>query len=198
MSEVFPFYKNISISSVENTTIFDITELKYGYSSYSKFLILNDCLIEMQISIIDPKFIEVKNNLVQACYKTSKQISVTMPSNSFAWYINALASTLRGDIITASSSLNKSHITAPNEGWLAQQRIVFIENNISFLAPQVRDIYFADLKLPGFGMEGLDYLVRRYLSEPLMQPVISNAIEGLPPKRQKQFLSLLRKRMNDL
>lgn len=120
-----------------------------------------------------------------------------MPSNSFAWFINSLASILKGDINSAASSLNKSHLSAPNEGWLAHQRIVFFEKNEVFLAPQSSNIYLADLKLLAHGTEGLDYLVSRYLTEPVMQSRISDIIEDLPLARQKQFLSLLRKRMSE-
>lgn len=169
--------------------VFASETLHYGLSSYSKHRLLTDCYYILATSGIDPEIRTNLENFAKSCQSLSGSIIQTMPTSSYAWFVNALASSRLRDVDAFRKSYHQSHLTGPNEQWLADLRVRLGEENLSDLDAQTRLDHEQDLILLANSDRGSISLAGRYVNNPEFRQRAMDALSKVPPERQRRFLS---------
>lgn len=169
--------------------VFASNTLHYGLSSYSKRKLLTDCYHILSTSRVDTDIRVNLEILAKSCQLLSGNIVQTMSTNSYAWFVNALASSRLRDVTAFRESYHQSHLTGPNEQWLADLRVRLGEENLSDLDAQARLDHEQDLVLLANSDLGSISLAGRYVNDPGFRQRAMDALSKVPPERQRRFLN---------
>lgn len=167
------------------------TSLRYAPSSYSRKLVLGDCSFAMaRISRAGTP--QQQTDLAQSCEHVSREIAASMPSNSQAWYVNALTNAQLGNVDRFLSSYRRSRETGPNEQWIAENRARLAESMFAQLDAETLAYHEADLTMLANSRRGTRTLAERYASDEAFRERIIGVVARLPPERQRAFLNNVR------
>ncbi len=176
------FYE--SILAGENT---------FGPSSYSKMLALKDCSYGLQPIVINIRGAENTARFAAVCLKTAAEITQTMPTNSYAWYVKAQAAVQLNDADNFRTSYLNSFLTGPHEQWITVQRVDLAENNFDKLTPDMLAAHEKDIALLALSSNGVRAIARRYVSDVNFRDRVTDIVAKLPDANQRRFLNLVRR-----
>lgn len=163
--------------------------LYYSISSFSRKRVLLRCTTLLYVAA-SPEH-QTNRSMTETCQQASEDIASSMATNSQAWFVNAFARSLSGDIPGFLSSYKQSHATAPNEVWLAQHRARLASDILATLDSEANKIYDRDLMALGSTQAGLVSLVSLYQASGDRRERTVQAISKLPTARQRAFLRLV-------
>lgn len=163
--------------------------LHYSISGFSRKRVLLRCATLLYAAAAPQR--QTDRNMTESCEQASEDIVSNMATNSQAWFVNAFARSLSGDITGFLSSYKQSNATAPNEVWLVQQRAQLASNKLAVLDSEANEIYDRDLIALGYTQAGLVTLVGLYQAGGDRRERTVQAISKLPTARQRAFLRLV-------
>lgn len=165
---------------------------QHGPSSYSKKIALGDCTFALlnERRLADR---EQAAAMARSCERLSRDIVETMPTNSQAWYVHALAKARLGQTEAFLASYRRSRETGPNEQWLAENRARLAEDMFTELDAESRRDHEADLTLLANSRRGTRTLAERYAADESFRERIVTIVSRLPPERQRAFLNNVRR-----
>lgn len=166
--------------------------LEYGYSSYSKKLVLDDCFIGMQMLVFNGAPSETIVAFDKKCENIASEIVATTPSNSYAWWVKAFAHAALGEEKQFNESIRQSQLTGPNEQWVADLRVRFSEENLGLLDDDTKRTHEKDLALLAGSTRGAQTIAAQYVKNPNFRERIIKIVEKLPAAKQQNFLSRVR------
>lgn len=134
----------------------------------------------------------VRNPVLTTCLMTAEAIASENPTDSFAWYISALAASEIGDVTRFNERLLQSQRTGPSEQWIAEMRVQLAEDHYDSLTPAVRAKNDDDLAMLVQSQRGIRSIARRYVGVPTFRERITQIVETLPVAEQRRFLSSVR------
>jgi hypothetical protein len=186
--EIGPFL-NMDVLTERQQSGFDGSrELYYGYSSKSKFIVLNDCLNGIYALKSDKAPLRTVRSFAQKCSEVADEIVAVMPTHSHAWLVKASASAELFENKNFNDSLRQSRLTGPNELWIAKMRLDLAERNRTILEPQTVASINGDLVMMAGNQDGSSALAQRYLANPDFRNRIVPLIETLPNGVQSRFI----------
>lgn len=194
--EMRPFV-NPRFAELKSEGVVSQAALGHGVSSYSKEIIMKDCLQGL-IVLAQSEMFDIKNAmLAEKCRLRSAQVAEKTPTDSFAWAVNALASALLGKTELLNTALVASQKVGPNEQWIARRRVEIAEMFLVSLDAAARSAHDADLTLLAGSYRGVRYLARRYVTNPDFRSRITTVVEKLPADQQRMFLANIRRAMRE-
>jgi len=129
---------------------------------------------------------------LSSCQKLALNITNSMPTYAYAWYIAAHASAELRQFEAFNSYILKAQNTAPNEQWLAILRVNLVENNWEHLNSKVVISQNKDLILLIKSKNGIKSIVARYIDRPSFRERITFLVETSPQEDQKRFINVVR------
>jgi hypothetical protein len=166
--------------------------MQYAPSSYSRKLVLGDCSFAL-LNMSRAGGVDQQSALARSCEHISREIADAMPTNSQAWYVNALAHARLGDVGNFLSSYRRSRETGPNEQWIAENRARLAEDMFAQLDADSLAYHEADLTMLASSRRGTRTLAERYAADENFRERIINVVSRLPPERQRAFLNNVRR-----
>lgn len=166
--------------------------MQYAPSSYSRKLVLGDCSFAL-LNMSRAGGVDQQSALARTCENISREIAGVMPTNSQAWYVNALAHARLGDVGNFRASYRRSRETGPNEQWIAENRARLAEDMFAELDADSLAYHEADLTMLASSRRGTRTLAERYASDEDFRERIINVVSRMPPERQRAFLNNVRR-----
>lgn len=192
VQEMTPFSTNDASPSGSLNHPRSLENLEYGYSSYSKKLVLDDCFIGMQMLVYNGAPSETIVAFDKKCETVASEILVAIPTNSYAWWVKAYAHAALGDEKQFNESARQSQLTGPNEQWIADLRVRFSEENFGLLDEATQKAHEKDLALLAGSTRGAQSIAAQYVRNPSSRERIIKIVEKLPAATQQNFLSRVR------
>lgn len=194
--EMRPFI-NPRFAELRAEGVVSATALGHGTSSYSKEIIMKDCLQGL-IVLGRVEMFDIKNAvLAEKCRLRSAYVVENTPTDSFAWAVNALSSALLGKTELLNTALVASQRVGPNEQWIARRRVEIAEMFLASLDTTALTAHDRDLTLLAGSYRGVRYLARRYVTNPDFRSRITTVVEKLPAEQQRMFLANIRRAMRE-
>ena len=165
----------------------------FGLSAYSKRQLLDSCFAIMKLPIYKLYPEERRHAFATQCRDNANTIAVTMPTNSVAWIISAMASAELGDIASMNTALVRSQRSAPNEQNIAEIRVDLAENHYAELSAETRDANQRDLALLASSYNGARTIAGRYIKDQAFRERITTVVSSMPADVQKRFLGNVRR-----
>jgi hypothetical protein len=190
MEKEFTPFLNDDVITARQSSSFDVNrDLGYGFSSKSKFLVLTDCLNGMRVMQIENAMQSAAFSFSQKCVSLSDEIISHMPTNAYAWLVKAWASGELYEYDALNTSLQQSHVTAPNELWLAKFRLDLAERKRPLIDDDTKKAIDRDIAMMASSYQGSQELALRYMKDKAFRERVISVIETLPQEDQKRFIS---------
>ena len=167
-----------------------------GLTLLSRHQALLDCdttlrsahALEMQYLAADDQ-----RRLPAICADMASRIVAQGPADSFAWYIRAAAAAALDDSATFNTALNRSQLTGPHEGWIADMRVGLAENNLTRLDSQAMAQHNLDLQLVASTNRYRWRTVGRFVRDAAFRERMTAQLDALEPTAQRRFLASVRR-----
>jgi hypothetical protein len=161
---------------------------QFGLSAYSKKQVLNSCHYGLgsRLALVRPKA-EI-HRFARQCLEKANAITATMPTNSFAWLVAALAAEALDDAASMNSALIHSQKTGPREQWITELRVRLAEDNYAKLDDATRKVNEMDLALLAESYRGVRTIAGRYVNDAAFRERITTIVSSLPNDVQRRFL----------
>ncbi|WP_417250032.1 tetratricopeptide repeat protein [Celeribacter sp.] len=144
-----------------------------------------------------------KRAVAQRCEVIAARVVDASPAWGLAWFAQARAQFELGKVAEAVESLRRSARLAPNEGWIAQKRVLLGRDLLrtpSLDAPdmlaEVTDDLHADLTLLFSQYATITWIAQLYAVAPDFKPVIADVAEQQDDATRARFLRQVRNAMN--
>ena len=186
--ELAPFLNADVLVERQQTGFNSDRELRYGYSSKSKFIVLNDCLNGMNTLQADKASLRTVRAFASRCAELADNIVKTMPSHAHAWLVKAWAGAALFDGRSLNDGLQQSQLTGPNELWIAKMRIDLAERHLRSLDPRSQADIRTDIVMMAGNQDGSFALAQRYRENPDFRARVVPVIETLPNETQSRFI----------
>jgi hypothetical protein len=167
----------------------------FGPSSYSKQVALADCSYGLHPRIVGIHGKENAARFAAVCLRTAAAISQTMPTYSYAWYVEALAASQLNEMENFHTSYLNSFYTGPHEQWITVQRVDLAENNFDKLTPEMRAAHEKDIAQLASSNKGVQAIASRYAKDVRFRERVTDIVATLPVGIQRRFLDLVRQAM---
>jgi hypothetical protein len=162
--------------------------LSPGLSFASHDLVLDDCYAAL--NSIEGRA-SPQNRwaaLLDSCEGLAADVTRASPTNGYGWLVAAMVAGFRNDRSALAERLERSRVVAPNEGWLAVERIKLTEREglqTGYLAARDLEVILdAGLTDPR--------LLRRYAADAAFRGRVNAALDSRSTDVQRRFLSLVR------
>jgi tRNA U55 pseudouridine synthase TruB len=164
-----------------------------GLSAYSKKQILNSCYYGLgsRLALVRPAA-EIRRFASQ-CFEKANAITATMPTNSFAWLVAAVAAEALDDHAGMNAALVHSQRTGPREQWITELRVRLAEDNYARLDDNTRKVNEMDLAVLADSYRGVRTIASRYVNDADFRERITTVVSALPADVQKRFLWSVKK-----
>ena len=185
--EIKPFLA----SNTSPTARFNILEKNNVTASLSlsaNRLKLNNCLEALAGPIGMAQPTSRRKNVLTSCQKLARNITKSMPTHAFAYYIGAFASAELRQYETFNFQVVASQKTAPNEQWLAELRVDLVEDKREYINTQTNLSQNKDLTLLAKSAKGVKSIANRYVKQPKFRERITSLVETLSPNEQREFI----------
>jgi hypothetical protein len=160
----------------------------YGLSSFSKARYLEQCYLILTSSGYAIRPEQHRRMFAEQCRTKAAAITTSMPTNSFAWLVSAVASAELKDMPSMNSALLASHRSAPHEQWIVEKRVSLAEDNFASLDAQVRTANDADLALLAVSYRGVRSIASRYIEDEAFRERITAIVSTLSNEVQRRFV----------
>lgn len=185
------------IEATEDAKLYAFEEFSTGLSSYSKEVVMKDCLFGL-LGYSDIQLLYAPaRNVVEKCFDRATQVVSRTPSDSFAWFVKAVASSRLIRTEAFNEALQNSQKTAPNEQWIARERFAITEFYLPRASAETMATHETDLALLVKSYRGVKLIARRYVSTPDFRARITAIVEKLPPSEQRRFVSNIKAAMRE-
>jgi hypothetical protein len=164
-----------------------------GLSAYSKKQILNTCYYGLVSPLALARPADEIRRFARQCRATTTVVVATMPTNSFAWLVAAVAAVALDDSAGMNSGLVHSQRTGAREQWIAELRVRLAEDNYDKLDDKTRKLNETDLALLAENYRGVEAIARRYVGNVTFRERITSVVSSLPSDVQKRFLWSVKK-----
>jgi hypothetical protein len=168
-------------------------ENSFGPSAYSKMVALKDCSYGLEPIVVNIRGAENTAQFAAICMKTAAEITQTMPTNSYGWYVMAQAAAQLNDVDNFKTGYLNSFLTGPHEQWITVQRVDLAENNLAKLTPEMMAAHEKDIALLAVSTKGVQAIARRYVSDVNFRDRVTDIVAKLPDANQRRFLNLVRR-----
>lgn len=157
-------------------------------SGYAKRYTLESCHygLTAQLSLVRPA--EEIGRLATACRTYAQSVAATMPTNSFAWLVLAVADRALGDMPAMNRALEMSQRAGPNEQWIAEIRVALGEDNIDRLTDRARAGHDHDLVTLANSPRGVRTIAGRYVANEAFRNRITEIVSKQPVEAQRRFI----------
>lgn len=163
-----------------------------GFSSFSQTLVLQDCL-KMVTSIygrLQPQ--DQRTSVLENCRGEAAAITERAPTQSLAWFVQALIAAETDNPDTLNLTLAKSRLAGPNEQWIAEVRVELAEKNYDLLNAENLKGNDQDLLMLVRSNRGVRTIARRYIQKPEFRRRVADLVETLPEETQQKFVRNVR------
>lgn len=169
-----------------------------GFSSFSQTMVLQDCLkaVTSIYGRLQPK--DQRTNVIENCRNEAIAITDRAPTQSLAWFVQALIAAEVNNPEDLNLSLAKSRLAGPNEQWIAEVRVELAELNYDKLDAENLEGNAQDLLLLVKSKRGVRKIARRYIQRPEFRQRLADLVETLPEESQKKFVSNVRRAAREL
>ena len=148
----------------------------------------NNALIAPISSVVAP---DVYAGIATRCRDTAQEITRQVPAWGLSRFSEARAAAALGDIPAAQTALELSARLAPNEGWIAQKRVLLMLDLPETAA--LDTLFVRDLTLLLSTQTSRQWVAQLFVARPDHQDRIASAVETTPNDTQRRFLSDLRR-----
>lgn len=167
---------------------FSESEPGFGFSSYSRFLVLMDCMHGMNRIWREGAVDQSKGAFYKSCHKLSSDVADATPVMGFAWFVKSRSAMGSLDAGTFNTALAMSQLTTPNEQWIAEKRAAAAEDYLGWLSAEGAAAHDKDLTLLAQSRSGSQFLAARYRSDLSFRERITSIVEKLDNGTQRKFL----------
>lgn len=124
------------------------------------------------------------------CGAMTKHIIKSSRGSSYAWFALARFETeLSGMTDGFEAAILKSYATGPSEVWIAEQRVLLIEQTVEFVSPIVITNHLEDIELLVQTARGVRGIARLYVNYSDFRERVIAVVETLPNDVQARFLA---------
>ncbi|TPW30906.1 hypothetical protein FJU08_09565 [Martelella alba] len=166
--------------------------LAFAPSSRSKKAVLQRCYNVLQRRSGYAATEEQVNQLAANCVQTAAAIDDVMPSMSFARFVGSYAAMIEGNVELSNALLSEAFALGPNEGWLANQRLWFVETYRDQMSQENLALEDKDIALLASTYNGSNMLARRYVANEAFRARAVDIVETLTQTEQRRFLTRVR------
>ncbi|PLW76050.1 hypothetical protein [Cohaesibacter celericrescens] len=162
-------------------------------SSFSKSIVLEDCLVSMRS--LYARLQPTKQKLVhlKGCRDLALDITDKQPSFSAAWYVAAASSGLLKDKTAFQVYFEKSYQTSTHEDWLSKRRFGLLIRHEDYQSERTQEILRSDISTILNSWNGTIWLAEQYIKHSFLRQLISDLVQLAKPKYQNMFLQQVRK-----
>ncbi len=186
------------IEEVKNAELFASADFSTGFSSYSKEIVMKDCLSGLlAFSDIELLYAPARA-VVEKCFDRAGQVVARTPSDSFAWFVKAVAASRLIQNDAFNEALQYSQKTAPNEQWIARERFALTEFFLPRVSAETIKSHENDLALLVSSYRGVKLIARRYVVNPEFRARITAVVENLSPEDQRRFVLNIKQAMREI
>lgn len=163
-----------------------------GFSSFSQSIVLRDCL--QMVTSIYGRFqsSDRRATVMENCATEAALITERAPTQSLAWFVQAVIAAESDESDTLNLTLTKSRLSGPNEQWIAEVRVELAEMHYDQLDSENRAGNERDLLMLVRSKRGVRTLARRYIQKPEFRKRVADLVETLPEKTQREFVRNVR------
>lgn len=159
----------------------------------SSRLVLDNCYdaIEGVYGRLQPA--DKRQAVATTCAARASEITRSMPSYSYAWFVNALSASELGNTAALADNLRRSQVTGPSEEWIAELRVNLAEAHLDNLPDDVRQQNDRDLAVLAESYRGVSSIATRYVNDAAFRERITAIVEKLPDEFQRRFISYVQR-----
>lgn len=159
-----------------------------GFSSFSQTIVLRDCL-KMVTSIYGRlQSLDRRTSVMANCASEAAAITERAPTQSLAWFVQAVIAAENDNADTLNLTLTKSRLSGPNEQWIAEARVELAEMNYDQLNTENLAGNDTDLLMLVRSERGVRTIARRYIQKPEFRERVAGLVETLPEEIQQKFV----------
>lgn len=166
--------------------------VQVGLSNFSQGLVLDDCLEAVTTIFGRLQPTHERMAVLGHCLTQTRKITRLAPTNSYAWFTQALISSFNGDAAELNSSLKNSRAMGQNEQWIAELRVELAEKERSELDAANLVGHDQDLRMLVGSSRGIRAIARRYLTQQDFKQRITDLVETLDEDLQRRFVERVR------
>ncbi|WP_084860735.1 hypothetical protein [Salibaculum halophilum] len=152
------------------------------------------CVSAPQSLIFDLYPTDARRRFSQACQARAEHILDRNPTLSIAHLARAVSNHQIDDLQAAMRDLRRARASAPNEGWIARERVQLALTLAKVGAPEARDIARADILMMMSERPLRRSLAGIYSQAEDQQDFIVSVIDDAPNADQRAFLRAVRRR----
>lgn len=195
--ELRPFLSP-KIENPANLELYASQGFKIGISSYSKEVVMKECL-STALGFSDVQLLYPSaRGAVEKCFDRAGEIVSKTPSDSFAWFVKAVASARLFRDEPFNEALQLSQKMGANEQWIARERFALSEFYLSRVNSSTMAGHETDLALLASSYQGVKLIARRYVNNPEFRARITEIVEKRPPAEQRRFISNIKLAMREV
>lgn len=176
----------------------DGRETDIGLATQSQKAFLLDCAATLS-NIISPDVMsltnEQRNRLAPVCSAVAQHAIAVSPTNSFAYFVQALSSAVSGDVDLYNKSLHLSYLTGPSEQWIGAWRVDLTESMAGQTDPALSGFHDHDISMMIKGFLGVELIAARFVNDENFRARVTRILDSIPPDRAERFLSYVRRQI---
>lgn len=185
-------YVNAGPSSGEQFEALRVGRAADGISINSHVVAMDSCLLALRSVYGRARPTADRLSVAETCRERAVSERAVSPSFAYAWYIEAMASSVRGDWPAMNRASVMAQRTAPTEQWLAELRVALAEQNFPVLDSVALAAHEFDLALLVRSNRGIASIATRYVEDSSFRSRITDIVSGLDPTSQRAFLDAIR------
>jgi hypothetical protein len=162
-----------------------------GLSIPSNRLVLDNCFDALNGVYGRLQPADGRKAVATTCLQQAAQITRSMPSYSYAWYIASLSAAELGDSAGLADNLRQSQATGPSEEWIAELRVNLAEAHLGELPDDIRSHNDSDLAVLAESYRGVSSIAKRYVDDAGFRERITGIVEKLPDDVQRRFIAFV-------
>lgn len=167
-------------------------DVDFSLSTASKNTLLKTCFDAMNSVLALASDVKSNQDRANICAQKANEIIAKEPNMSLAWVVLADSMIVNGRYSEIEGVLSLSKNSAPNEGWLAQARLVVFLKASAHVDLAKNEVFKNDVNVVLTDRIDTQWLARQWSLNEIARPAIETAVALTGRKEQNRFVRMLR------